>query len=52
LRSWVATGGEQTGGLAVIAMGSYARNEVCPRSDIDLLLLHDGWKDRDLQKLV
>ena len=39
-------------GLAVVAMGSYARREVCPQSDIDLLLLHDGWKQPDLETLV
>jgi [protein-PII] uridylyltransferase len=27
---------------AVVALGSYARREVCPASDVDVLLLHDA----------
>jgi [protein-PII] uridylyltransferase len=28
--------------VAVLALGSYARAELCPASDLDVLLLHDG----------
>ncbi len=31
--------------VAVVALGSYARRELCPGSDVDVLLLHDGRTD-------
>ncbi len=52
LRSWMAADAPRTGGLALIALGSYARREVCPHSDIDLLVLHDGWSEGDLEQVV
>jgi [protein-PII] uridylyltransferase len=50
LRGWLETAGG--GGVALVALGSYARMEPCPASDVDLLLLHDGRPQRDLEELV
>ncbi|HZL73878.1 MAG TPA: nucleotidyltransferase domain-containing protein, partial [Propionibacteriaceae bacterium] len=38
---YTAVGGPETG-AALAAVGSLARRELGPRSDIDLVLLHDG----------
>ncbi len=51
IAGWLAAH-EPVGGIAVVALGSYARGELCPASDVDLLLVHDGWGRSDLEALV
>jgi [protein-PII] uridylyltransferase len=44
--------GAPDGGVALAAVGSLARRELGPRSDLDLVLLHDGQNRRAVDELA
>src|SRR4029078_639277 len=39
-------------GVVLLAVGACARRELCPASDLDLVLLHDGRRGRDVGALA
>jgi len=49
---WMAELLGDPAGVALLAVGAYGRRELCPASDLDLVLVHDGKRGRDLRALA